>query len=491
MAVLVVGLFAIYKWQTAFLDTTVPISSAFKITAARGIYLEKEFVFFLHHLNLYPVATDAPIRADTADEARRILHELPQSLMQDHYATYRSGDYGRTYLYLFDVWLHHDSIKPSLVPAHALAFIVALLGVFAAFWAIGKALWGAVLCVFIGSNPVQLYAVYREENIVSWPITAMALLLALSVPVMWPKRPSWYPWVCAIGSGVLVALIRNIRSEPVPILLSAAVVLATAAGIARRKRIILVGAVVASFAVTSWASVGYLKGKLYESMAVVKDVGGSPYAAPINAYHEFWHPIACGLGDFDTKYGYQWNDIVTYGFAWPELHEKYPDLVYDKRPGGPQPRSWDAAGKYPYYFAETPGYHDIIRRKVLGDIERDPKWYLTILDKRAWRILTDTTPLGLTTTESDYKIGGAFLGLACVPLAIFLALARRWFLLKLLLFSVPLSINPFLIHSGHGQCWFSMFHVFGAFILGLLVWDGAKRWLRERHVREAPSASLP
>ena len=28
------------------------------------------------------------------------------------------------------------------------------------------------------------------------------------------------------------------------------------------------------------------------------------------AGHAFWYPVFCGLGDFDTKYGYEWNDRV-------------------------------------------------------------------------------------------------------------------------------------------------------------------------------------
>ena len=186
---LVVGLLALVWWQAGFASPSAVVDARYKVTASTGINREPQFVFFLHHLGLFPIATDAPIRADTKEEALRQLREEPTSLKQDEGSTFRSGDRGRTFLYLLDAWLRKASVAPRIMPANAAAFTIALAALFAAFWAIGRTLQGAALCVLFGSNPFQLFAVYRQENVFSWAVTALVLVLAINVPVMWPKRP--------------------------------------------------------------------------------------------------------------------------------------------------------------------------------------------------------------------------------------------------------------------------------------------------------------
>ena len=61
--------------------------------------------------------------------------------------------------------------------------------------------------------------------------------------------------------------------------------------------------------------------------------------------------------------------------------------------------AWDAAGKYYRTPYELPHYEEVIRDKVLGDIRRDPVWYLGILWKRAGRILTETSPVRLAAGD--------------------------------------------------------------------------------------------
>lgn len=477
---LAVGLLLIVWWQAGFTSSRSVVDHRYKVMASTGINREPQFVFFLHHLGLFPIATNAPIRADTKEEAQRQLREEASSLKQDEGSTFRSGDRGRTFLYLLDTWLRKTSLDPRLMPANAAAFTIALMALFTAFWAIGRALQGAALCVLLGSNPFQLFVVYRQENVFSWAVTALVLVMAINVPVMWPKRPPWYPLVAAFATGVVLALVRTIRSEPTPLVFSAALVYAAAEGIRRLDRAKLVGVLALTFAVSSWGSLRYLDHKLNQSRAVVAEVGGSPYAGPVVAYHEFWHAIFCGLGDFDKKKGYAWDDRVAYRYALPILKARHPEMAKLDPYGAVQAWNYDAAGKYPFLFSEAPGYHEIIRDKVLGDITRDPAWYAKILAKRSWRILTETTPVAVALHGEHFETGGPLVGLASVPLALFLFVSRRWFYLKLLVFAVPLSAAPLFIYSDRGMNSYTTFHIIGAFVMILLVVEGARKWLRLR-----------
>jgi hypothetical protein len=266
-------------------------------------------------------------------------------------------------------------------------------------------------------------------------------------------------------------------------LLSVVLVYLTATALSRLDRAKLVGALGLAFVITSFGTVRFLDRKLAQSKALVASVGGDVYTGPVVHNHLFWHPVFCGLGDFDTKYGYAWNDSVAYAYALPFMQKQHPELASKLVARSVQSWSYDAHGKYPIMFEEVEGYSELIREKVLADIKKDPRWYAGILSKRTWRILTETTPVGLSTTSDHYQVEGPLLGLACIPLAIFLALSRRWFMLKLLLFSLPLSIGAFMVFSGGGMAYYGCFHQFGAFIFALLAMEGARGWYlgRRRH----------
>ncbi len=477
--VLVVGLFSIVSWQRGFAKPTAKIDSSQRVTASTGLNEDRKFFFFLWHLGLYPVATKAPIKADTKAEAQRILQEGPKTLFQDEGTTFRSGDRGRTFLYFVDAWQRHDAVTPSVKPANRYAFTFALCALFFSAWAVGWTWRGALLVWLLGSNPFQLFVTYLQENVFSWSITTMILFLAIHLP-LFDKRlraPSWYPWAAAAATGVLMAIVRNFRSEPTTMLAGAMLIFLTMGWRPWKVR----GAAILVMLVTVWvgskASVSYLEKKFVRAAETVSRVGGSAYNGPREYAHEFWHPVWCGLGDFDTKYGYEWQDLTAYRYTLPALQRMHPDITFV--PFLIQPRHWDEAKVYPVMFFETPGYHDLIRRKVVGDIKRDPKWYVDILEKRIERILERTTPVGLATAEKHYYLSGGLVGLACVPLLLLLLVTRRWTEVKLLLFSTPLSITPFLIYSDGGMTCYSCFHVFGLFILLLLGWEAvASGWKR-------------
>ncbi len=487
LLVLFVLLFGIAKWQRTFAEDASKVAPGHGVTASTGLNEDKHFFFFLYHLNLYPIATDVPIVWDTADEAKRLMREQPAKLRQDQGTTFRSGDRGRTYLFFVDAWLHHRGLNASVKPAHEIAFTLSLMALMISFWSIRRTAAGLFLVVLLGSNPFQLWVVFKQENVFSWSITAMIGLLALHLPLMERRRsasPSklsrYYPWIAAVAGGFFLAFVRNFRSEPSALIFSIWLVYITMTWLSKRTRAGLVFISLAALWIGTQASTAFFDKKLEQSKAAMATVHGPVYAGPVAHFHEFWHAVWCGLGDFDTKYGYQWEDRAAYRSADTELKKRNPGLELDPN-HWVQPRFWDPpTNRYEVYYFETPHYHEVVRDKILGDIKKDPLWYLNILKQRVGRTLTEVTPVGFATAEDSYYIEGKILGLLIIPLALLLVWGRRWAHLKLLAFSGPLSAVPIMLYSAGGMTNYSTFHLFAFWLLGLLAVEGARTMGKRR-----------
>ena len=63
----------------------------------------------------------------------------------------------------------------------------------------------------------------------------------------------------------------------------------------------------------------YFDNNFNETYSLVKKNNGHVYDGGRISGHMLWHPIFCGLGDFDKKYGYKWNDRLAYEYAIPVL----------------------------------------------------------------------------------------------------------------------------------------------------------------------------
>ena len=91
-------------------------------------------------------------------------------------------------------------------------------------------------------------------------------------------------------------------------------------------------------------------------------------------------------------------------------------------------------------------YEAIMKEKVLSDIKNNPYWYLSILTKRAVRILNNTIPF-------------SYIGWFSIILAFVLFRFKYFDYLILLFVSVPLSFTPFFIYSGHNATYNSLFPI--------------------------------
>jgi hypothetical protein len=480
--VLLLGLlWGIVSWQRGFLEPTSKVDANYTVTASTGINREQKFFFFLYHLNLFPIGTDAPIKRDTADEAKRLMREQPLLLRQDEGSTFREGDRGRTYLYFVDAYLHKNALTPSLKPAHCLAFTLALCALMLSFWSIRRTGAGLFLVLLAGSSPFQLYTVYKQDNVFSWAFTALIFGLAVNVPLLEKRKDlsRYYPWIAAALTGLLVAFVRNFRSEPTVVMFGAVLIYATATWLRKRTRLALVLVMAATFWLSTRAFSAFTDSKLEQAKAAVATVGGIPYNGPVRHFHTFWHAIFCGLGDFDTKYGYVWDDRVAYRATYEELHRRNPDLALDPTQWLTG-RSYDPAGKYPVFYGETPHYEEVVRDYILANIKKDPVWFVKIILSRIDRVMTTPVPVGFANKTDQYYLSGPALTFSCIPLILFLLVSRRWAHLKILFFALPLSIAPIAVYSGLGMTNYSCFHLFGVFLWGLVAWEGIRAMYKRR-----------
>jgi tetratricopeptide (TPR) repeat protein len=485
---LVAGLIAIVLWQSVFFrhgDPAMTLTSPYHLTASGGIVgWQPEFVYFLYYLNLYPVTSISTEPLEYSVEgARRLIAEHGRTLVMDRYWTVRYGDLAKTYLYLPHVWLKGRPVKPRMLHANALAFTLALLVLFAGFWAVDHTLLGLLLTLLIGSNPFQVHEVYANNNVFGWPITIAVLMLGLHLPFMRDRPPRIaVALLIAVVSGLLLGTLRQIRTEPVLVAASVAGVYLTVSRMRWWLRLALVVLLGGAFSLASIGWADYFEAKYREARRVVAAAGGHTYDGPRHSYHFIWHAVWCGLGDFDAKYGYQWSDLSAIRYAWPILQRRgfeargYPPVEPDPLDSLTLGVYWDKGGQYARTPFETREYTDVAREKVLADVVRDPLWYASILGRRIVRVLTESTPpslafgngqsFSLVSTPSQ-----AIWGLLTIVLTVRLLFARDWFHLKLLAFTLPLTATAVLVYSGGGTVYYSILHLVAVAVIAAVSWE--------------------
>jgi hypothetical protein len=473
--VLVVGMIAILEWQQVFFrhrlwEGTLG-SSTYVLNASGGILgWQQDFLYFLYYLNLYPVATvtEEPLEK-SREGAERLFRTRGETLVMERFWTIRYGDLMKTYLYLPDAWAAGGPAdRPLMVRANALAWILALVALYVALWSVGHPILGIIFVVLLGSNPFQVSEVFARNNVFGWVITTGVLVLALNVAFLVDRRPSALSCVLVpVATGLVLATVRQIRTEPVLVGVSVVFAYLTVRQLSLPIRALLVALLATSFLLGSSAWGSYFDAKFREAYVKVKAAGGHPYDGPRHLHHFVWHALWCGLGDFDTRYGYEWNDVKGMAYALPIMkargfepagHPKVERQPFDALTLGVY---WDRARKYARTPFEVPEYIDVIREKVVHDITHDPLWYFTILAKRLRRQITETTPPTVALGDGR-KVGlrpSAAWGLLPFGVAAVLLRARSRFLLKLLFFLAPLASTALVVYSGDGTTYYSVLHL--------------------------------
>ena len=414
-----------------------------------------QFAYFYYYLGLYPVATTWP-RIPSPQAATEIIHSHGDTLMTEFNWLIRSGDHGEVWLYLLEAFRRggfRDDL--SLLPPQQIFLIFSLLLLWVAFWYVKMPILGMCAVIFLASNPYLLYETYVEQNIFGLPISVAIVVLAFHLPLIFKRRLS--PWIfslLATGTAAFLGTLRQIRSENAMMAVSVILLYLTARQYNWKWRSVAVSLFIAVFGLTNRGWDTYFSHKINTATEVVREHGGTPYTAYIDHHHLLWHPVWCGLGDFDGKYGYEWNDMKAVQYAQPILQAKY-HLDFNMLSYAGSGEYYDAARHYPKRIYDLDEYRTILRDKVLHDISHDPLWYAGILTRRLIRSLFDTTPVRVST--GVHWVPMPFHGLMLLGVVAFLSAFRKWEWLALTWFTLPTALPALLVYSGRGMSYYSIY----------------------------------
>ena len=411
-----------------------------------------KFHYFHYYLGLFPLSTLNEDLEYSKAGAMREIEERGQDLTMEYQHWSRLGENARIFAYLPGAWLKGSAVSPSIRLFNGLWFTAALLALYLGFFRAGRPLFALVLLSVVATTPFYWYEVYSRENIFGLIGSLFFLILGVHAPSLVGRTPSWWAGVfTAVLSGFLIALCAEVRNETIAVMFSLVSILLLAPRVPWLQRGATILFALLAFYFGRASIQGHFDRQWERTAALVEAHDGHVYTGPRISGHRVWHPIFCGLGDFGADKGYAWNDRVAYAYAVPLLEREF-GIRVNWTGGFGTNDFYDEAGLYYVKFDEIPEYEEIVKRKVVTDVSADPGWYLTILLQRIGRILTDTLPF-------------PYAGWTLVPLSWYLVSHRAWFELRTLIVSLPLSITPFVIYSGEGATYNSVFPILAVAII--------------------------
>jgi hypothetical protein len=434
------------------------------------------FVYFFYYTGHFPLATLSENPDYSREGAKREIGENGDELIMEYFHWARLGEHARIFAYMPDAWLKGSPQNPSIRLFNALVFTTGLMLLYIGFASAGLPLFGLILVLLISCTPFYMFEVFRNQNIFALSGSLFFIVLGINLPVMSGRARSFL-LVCtgALVGGMLTGFFAEVRNEVVVVAASAVLMYLLAANLRIFYRLFLPVLFLLSLILTREAIQHFFTRQFEKTTQLVTEKGGHPYHGPVIPGHKFWHPVFCGLGDFDSKYGYKWSDKAAYAYAVPLLNQHYGMNIFYDNSTLHTNQYYDADSLYYIKFDELDPYNEIVRKKVLSDISADPFWYLGILIKRAVRILTVTLPV-------------PYLGWFLIPLLWLLLKRRRWTYLTLLVVSLPLSATPLLIYSGRGSTYNSVFGYFIIIIFLLLLKEYPSR-IAGKPPESAPGAA--
>lgn len=455
----------IIGWQLNFYMNRSSFSHFYGRKDASGFshHFAQHFIYFYHYLGLFPVTTTYRPLEFSKEGAERILTTHGDSLLMEIGHWSRLGESTRLLMYLPNVYFTGSPENPSVIPFNAILFTTALLAVFSSFYFAGYGLLGFIIALFFGSNPFLLFETYGNENYFALMICVTLIVLALNLRSFYARSFNIRIMIIAVITGGVIGTAATIRFESMAILASGLFIYLTIPGESIRKRLVLCLLLVGSYATAKASWNHYFNKKFDEAVEIVTRLGGNPYLGDRVTKHTFWHPVYCGLGDFDTKYGYNWDDErEAYKYALPILKKKYKiSLSYNNELGLNE--FYDAKHKYYKKIELYPEYEEIMKERVLHDILSDKVWYAKIIGHRLWYVFTKTSPVWLGFAAHHLEI--PFTGLLVLPFLLFLIIKKSWVWTKLIVFSFPLAASSIIIYAKKNITYSSCFHLFMVAIL--------------------------
>ena len=417
--------------------------------------LGKKFIYFYYYKNLFPLATLEKNLIYSPQGADDEINQRGASLIMEYAHWARLGENARIFAYLPDAFVRLSPENPSIHLFNAICFCCGLLSILWGFEKIGYPLMGFLLVMMINFTPFFIYEVYIKQNIFGLAASTFLIVVGLNLPILFSKSVMPFKTISnIIISGALIGFFSQIRNEISIVLLTLILIYVCSNSFKLAYKIIYISLGFIAFYGTTHAIQAYFNAKFDQTTQFVQQHGGHVYTGGRTTGHKLWHPIYCGLGDYDEKYGYAWSDEDAYAYAVPILKNKYKiDVPYSDKTY--LDTYYDKDKLYYKKFDEMPEYEQIVHDKVIHDMTNDPLWYINILIKRICKILTTTLPF-------------PFIGWFIFPLMYQLIKRKKWDFIKLIVVSLPLSVSSLIIYSGKGNTYNSIFPYF-ILIIGLFI----------------------
>lgn len=403
----------------------------------------KRFLYFYYYTGHFPLTTtDSPLVYSTQGAKNQIVMHGNNLLMEyKHWS--RLGEHARIWCLMPAAWWRMSPQYPTLTIFNALLFAISLMTLYHGFYRSGNALAGILSLFIIFITPFFWYEIFENQNIFALLHCVFFIIIGFVLPyILQAKKLN----ISTIFFLTIIAMVIGVSSEMrnETIVLLAVFIIAILffkSPTYLQKLGWVIWAVCICFA--SKKSVRFYFEKKYEvCMQLVRGMGGHVYTGNRIAGHNFWHPIFCGLGDFDTQKGYAWHDTVAYHYAMPLLQKQVNMPLYYSG-NYHLDNYYDSAHRYYIKFDEIPQYEQIIKEKVLHDIQSEPLWYIEILGKRFLHILYCTLPF-------------PFLGFMAILASIYFVTKRKYDYLKIILLALPLSANALLVYAEKGATYNGM-----------------------------------
>ena len=433
-----------------YLITEIPIFQHLeKIQSSSGItgfgpICASKFFYFYYYTGNFPLATLNDPLSYSKKSAFKEIESKGDRLIMEIGNWARCGENARIFAYYPNAFLKNSPKNPSIKLFNALVFTLSLMILFLGFYHIGYSLLGLLLALLINVTPFFVYEIYCRENIFGLMGSAFFLILGLNVSALFTVQKNFLKVLLkVVFSAAAIGFLSEIRNEISCVIVSLIFIYLLTDKLKIFSKLFLILVIISSFVCVKSGILHYFDRNFEKTKDLVEKHKGHVYAGPRMDGHRFWHPVFCGLGDFDNKYGYAWDDRTAYKYAIPILKSKY-NIVVNYEGKYLLSEYHDSAKLYDKRFDEIQEYQDIVRDKVLLNIRADPIWYFTIILKRILRTFTKTLPFPL--------LGGLFF-----PLMYYLFRKGNWNHIKMILASLPICATPILIYSGQSTPYNSVF----------------------------------
>lgn len=429
----------------------------------------RHFFYFYYYTGYFPLGT---MNNDADFSKAGAVHEIEdhgEDLIMEYEHWARLGEHARITAYMPGAIVKGTAKDPSVKLFNTIMFVLGLLCLITGFYRCEVLKYGIILVVLINCTPFYIFEVYANENIFALMGSAFFIVLGLNLPVLYKSSLSqWRTLLNILLSALLIGYCSEIRNETAVVLGSLILIYALAPQVNWKRKVIYASLAIVVFVGSKSLIQEHFDRLFAQTKSVVAGNGGHVYNGAVIKGHSFWHPVYCGLGDFDSKYGYQWRDQTAYEYAVPILNSEYQmDIEYK---GGYHTNNYyDQDSLYYVKFDEIPAYDKVIKAKVKSDITTDPLWYVSILMKRIVAICTSTIPFP--------GIGWLMLGLV-----FFLIRKKRYSDLFLIIISFPLSATAFIIYSGRGATFSGVFsYIVLAILISIMLDRRKSRRLKRTH----------